>query len=501
MTVLRVVFWDQLTNEVSSLSDLDPSKDFVFMSENWDEVSAVAHHKKKLAFLFSSMRHFDLELQKTGVQTIYSKWQGKGHCPAKELVHWIQKYSIEKIVVTDPTDYKSYLDVKSWQERFGVTVEIREDNRFYCSHKEFALWAKGRKQLRMEFFYREMRKKHAVLMQGNEPEGGQWNYDSENRSPPQEGVTIPCPYQQEVDSITLEVIDLIDREFSENFGDLEPFFLAVDRKGALKALSLFIEERLIHFGKYQDAMIEGQPWMFHSHLSFYLNCGLLTPRECVRAAEKAYQEAKAPLNAVEGFIRQILGWREFVRGVYRLKMPQYSNLNYLEGRRKLPSFYWDGNTKMNCLRQCILETKAHAYAHHIQRLMVLGNFALLTGVDPKELNEWFLIVYADAFEWVEMPNVSGMVLFADGGMLASKPYASSGSYINKMSNYCKNCFYKVSKKTGPDACPFNYLYWDFLDRNRDKLSSNPRLQMPYRTLEKMDREKVGAIKSSVKQLL
>jgi deoxyribodipyrimidine photolyase-related protein len=270
---------------------------------------------------------------------------------------------------------------------------------------------------------------------------------------------------------------------------------------ALHVLDQFIEQRLSHFGDYQDAMIQGEPWIYHSHISFYLNCGLLLPLECVQAAEKAYHQRKAPLNAVEGFIRQIIGWREYVRGIYWLKMPSYAEANFFEANRQLPDFYWTANTKMNCLRSCVLETKQNAYAHHIQRLMVLGNFALLAGIDPKEVNEWFLIVYADAYEWVELPNVSGMILFADGGYLASKPYAAGGNYINKMSDYCKNCNYKVTKKNGPDACPFNYLYWDFLDRNRNKLQSNHRIGMMYKTFDRMGEEKKIAIHNESKIFL
>ena len=241
-------------------------------------------------------------------------------------------------------------------------------------------------------------------------------------------------------------------------------------------------------------MVQGEPWMYHSHISFYINCGLLLPLECVRAAEDAYKSQSAPINAVEGFIRQIIGWREYVRGIYWLKMPEYESLNFLNATRKLPELYWGGDTHMNCLKQCVEETKSNAYAHHIQRLMVLGNFALIAGLNPDEVNEWYMIVYADAYQWVELPNVTGMILYADGGDLGSKPYAASGAYINKMSDYCKSCRYKVSKKNGPDACPFNYLYWDFLMRNDDKLRGNHRLSMIYKTLERMGEEKIRAIK-------
>ena len=331
-------------------------------------------------------------------------------------------------------------------------------------------------------------------MQDNNPIGGQWNYDTENRKPPKDGLKIPLPYIGKIDDITQEVMSLVSQRFEDHFGDLEPFYFAVTRADALQVLDQFIEQRLNHFGDYQDAMIQGEAWMYHSHISFYLNCGLLLPLECIHAAEEAYKNGTAPINSVEGFIRQIIGWREYVRGIYWLKMPKYSDENFLDAKRSLPDFYWTGNTKMNCLSQTILETKQNSYAHHIQRLMVLGNFALLAGINPKEVNEWFLIVYADAYEWVELPNVSGMILFADGGYLASKPYAAGGSYINKMSNYCKNCSYKVTKKNGIDACPFNYLYWNFLDHNRVKLAGNQRISMMYKIFDRMDTEKQATIR-------
>ena len=303
------------------------------------------------------------------------------------------------------------------------------------------------------------------------------------------------------DAITQEVIKLVAERFSDHWGHLEPFDFAVTRSQALQVLQQFIDERLPYFGAYQDAMLENEPWMYHSHLSFYLNCGLLLPLECAQAAEQAYHQGQAPLNAVEGFIRQIIGWREYIRGIYWLKMPDYATVNFFKATRPLPDFYWTANTPMNCLRQCILQTREHAYAHHIQRLMVLGNFALLAGIDPVQVNHWFLIVYADAYEWVELPNVSGMILFADGGYLASKPYAAGGSYIHKMSNYCRSCHYSVTQKQGPQACPFNYLYWDFLIRNRHQLQSNPRIGMMYKTYDRMPPEKQRAIREESQRFL
>jgi deoxyribodipyrimidine photolyase-related protein len=331
-------------------------------------------------------------------------------------------------------------------------------------------------------------------MEPDGPTGGRWNYDDENRKPPARGLNIPPSFAVAPDKITQEVISLVGNAFADHFGDLEPFAYAVTRSDALTALELFIKTRLDRFGDYQDAMVQGEPWMYHSHIGLYLNCGLLLPLECIQKAEEAYRKGHAPLNAVEGFIRQILGWREFVRGLYWLKMPSYKETNFLGAERALPVFYWTADTQMNCLRQAILETRQNAYAHHIQRLMILGNFALLAGLDPNEVNHWFLLVYADAYEWVELPNVSGMALFADGGMLASKPYAASGAYIKKMSNYCDSCSYKVSTKNGPKACPFNYLYWDFIDRNAGKLRGNPRMGFVFKTLDRMSKDKRLAVK-------
>jgi deoxyribodipyrimidine photolyase-related protein len=353
----------------------------------------------------------------------------------------------------------------------------------------------------MEFFYREMRKHHQILMDDKKPVGGKWNYDADNRKKPNTNITIPSSYKVTVDDTTQQVIELVERRVSDHFGDINDFHYAVTRKQALAVLKQFIEQRLVHFGDYQDAMLQKEPWLYHSHIGLYLNCGLLLPMECIDAAQQAYFEEAAPLNAVEGFIRQILGWREFVRGLYWLKMPDYQDKNYLKATRQLPDFFWTAETKMNCFNQCISQTKQHAYAHHIQRLMVIGNFSLLSGLSPDEVNEWFHIVYADAFHWVELPNVTGMILFADGGELASKPYAASGAYINKMSNYCSSCHYDVKAKQGETACPFNYLYWDFFQRHQDKFNNTPRLGFVYNNLTKMDDNKLKQIKQDSERFL
>jgi deoxyribodipyrimidine photolyase-related protein len=503
MSTLRLILGDQLSPEISSLDGFEVSKDTILMCEIWNEATYVKHHKKKIAFLFSAMRHFAEELKASGYNVEYVKLNDKDNTGffKTEVERTIKKYKFDHIVVTHPGEYRVLKDMQSWEQDLGIPVKIKSDDRFLCTTEEFAKWAKDRKQLRLENFYREMRKKYSILMNGSDPVGGQWNYDSENRKPPKSGLKIPKPYSSDADGISQEVIDMVAEHFSDHFGDLDPFYFAVTRDQALQALHLFIEHRLKDFGNFQDAMIEGEPWMYHSHIGFYLNCGLLLPMECVKAAEEAFNQDKAPLNSVEGFIRQIIGWREYVRGIYWLKMPDYANENFFGAKRNLPDFYWTAETKMNCIRQCVLETKKNAYAHHIQRLMVLGNFALISGIDPVQVNEWFLIVYADAYEWVELPNVSGMILFADGGVLASKPYAAGANYINKMSNYCKNCSYQVAKKNGPNACPFNYLYWDFLARNRDKLQSNHRISMMYKTYDRMDEDKKDAINHDSQQFL
>lgn len=501
---LILLLGDQLSEDISSLSDFDRDHDVILMCEVWDEATYVKHHKKKIAFIFSAMRHFAEMLQARGYNVSYVELEAPHNTGSftGEVGRAIQNYHPDRMIVTFPGEYRVLQHMKTWHDIFNIPVEIREDSRFLCTPDEFRAWADNKKSLRMEFFYREMRRKYNILLKDEKPVGGQWNYDSENRKfPSAEALFIPEPYMVQPDEITNEVIELVERRFSNHFGDIKPFYFAVTREDALHVLDRFIIERLSKFGDYQDAMVQGQPWMYHSHISFYLNCGLINPLEVVQRAEMAYTEGKAPLNAVEGFIRQIIGWREYIRGIYWLNMPEYSDHNFLDARRKLPALYWGASTKMNCLKQCVKETKENGYAHHIQRLMVLGNFALITGIDPKEVNEWFLIVYADAYEWVELPNVTGMILFADGGYLGSKPYASTGAYINKMSDYCEGCSYSVTAKTGDNACPFNYLYWDFMMRNEAKLKGNPRLGFTYKNLSAMSDAQKETIRSDANKFL
>ena len=490
MSTFRFVFHDQLNREMTALSDLDPQHDVVVMIESREAFSRVPHHKKKLAFWLSCMRHFADELKQSGVQVLYKTLDEVGEQSLADVLQALcLTHRPERVIMTHPSDYEDWQTMLSLAKTAAWTMDMRADNRFLSSKEDFTAWASGKKQLRMEFYYREMRKRYQVLMDGDQPEGGKWNFDHDNRKPPVSGLTVPAPFVQEPDAITRTCCNLVETVFPEHFGDMAPFYFAVTREQALAALHLFVAERLVDFGKYQDAMLQGQPWMYHSHISFYLNVGLLLPMECIRAAEQAYRAQSAPLNAVEGFIRQIMGWREYVWGIYWLKMPDYAKCNGLNAQRDLPAFYWDAKTDMNCLRQCVDETKRHAYAHHIQRLMVLGNFALIAGLHPDAVNQWYHLVYADAYQWVELPNVTGMILFADGGYLGSKPYAASGAYINKMSDYCRGCAYDVKQKSGEKACPFNYLYWNFLQENQEKFIKNQRMRMIYATLAKMTDER------------
>lgn len=503
MSSLCFILGDQLSPYISSLKAINKKTDTILMCEVKRELTYVKHHKKKVVFLFSAMRHFAKDLVQKGYNVIYTKLDDleNGGSFTAEVTRIKNSTAIDRIVVTYPSEYRVLQEVQSWSELLNTSVEVVDDDRFICSISEFSRWSQNRKQMRMEFFYRYMRIKHNILMEAGGPVGGQWNYDKENRKRPKKKLIVPKPFSVAKDNITREVISVVERHCSSHFGDIEPFTLGVTRQHALDALALFVQERLVKFGDYQDAMIESEPWMYHAHLSFYLNCGLLLASECIDSAEQAYYQGQAPLNAVEGFIRQILGWREYIRGIYWLQMPGYEDKNFFSAKKKLPELYWTAETKMNCLKQCVSTTKKHAYAHHIQRLMVLGNFALIAGLNPKHVSEWFLIVYADAYQWVELPNVLGMVLFADGGYLASKPYAAGGSYINRMSDYCKNCQYKVSKKTGADACPFNYLYWNFLVTNKAQLRDNPRLAMMYKAYERMDNEQKELIAQDSKRFL
>ena len=472
------------------------------MAEVLEEATYVRHHKKKIAFLFSAMRHFADELARSGWRVDYTKLDHDENAGSLrgEAVRALARHRLSRVVVTEPGEWRLHDEMAGWEDAIGCSVEIRSDDRFIATREEFESWAMGRKQLRMEYFYREMRKKIGLLMEGDKPVGGKWNFDSENRKPASDDLFLPQPKQFAPDKITRDVLRLVGERFHDHFGDLEPFWFGVTREQAEASLHYFVDRCLPHFGDYQDAMLTGQRFLYHSVLSHYINCGLLDSLATCKRVALAYENGDAPINAAEGFIRQIIGWREFVRGIYWLKMPDYSRVNFFGADRPLPAFFWTGDTHMHCIAEAVGQTKEDAYAHHIQRLMVTGNFAMLAGVSPTEIHEWYLAVYADAYEWVELPNVIGMSQFADGGALGSKPYAASGSYINKMSNYCSSCRYDVKQKTGDQACPFNALYWDFLARNQDKLGDNPRLRNPYATWRRMSDDRQREYRKSAAEL-
>lgn len=500
---LVVVLGDQLSPALPSLRAAEKSRDIVLMCEVMEEATYVRHHKKKIALIFSCMRHFADELRTAGWTVDYRTLDQTGPAGSfgAEVERAVARYKPASVAITSPNEWRVLEMVRGWPSRLGCPIEITDDDRFICARQEFETWAKGRKQLRMEYFYRDMRRKTGLLMDGDEPAGGRWNFDQENRKPAKAGLSMPQPKRFSPDKTTKDVLRLVAGRFEAHFGDLEPFWFGVTRVHANQALAHFIETGLPRFGDFQDAMLEGEAFLFHSVLSIYMNIGLLDPLAVCRAVETAWRQGNVPLNAAEGYIRQIIGWREYVRGIYWLKMPEYVARNHFDHRRPVPEFYWSGETDMACLRAAIGQTKREAYAHHIQRLMLTGNFALLAGVSPQALHEWYLAVYADAFEWVELPNTLGMSQFADGGLLASKPYVASGAYINRMSNHCKGCTYDVAKPHGPGSCPFNGLFWHFLSRHQGKLRSNPRLSQMYRTWDRFTEERRQSTLASAEDVL
>lgn len=503
MTRLHVVLGDQLSNGLSSLSDLGPD-DIVLMAEVMGECSYVPHHVHKIVLVLSAMRHFAEALRRRGVRVDYRRLDDPDntHTLRGEVIRAAAAHRVTEIIVTEPGEWRVLADMRTWPEHCSCAVDIRGDDRFLSSIGQFRDWAAGRRSLRMEFFYRDMRRSHAILLDAQDgPEGGQWNFDHDNRKKLPASVVPPTTPRFAPDDTTREVMALVAERFPDNIGSVGNFALPVTRDQALAMLDDFITRRLPDFGDWQDSMKAGNPHLFHSLVSTSLNCGLLGPLEICQRAEAAYRAGTAPLNAVEGFIRQILGWREYIRGIYWLKMPEYRNINALDASRQLPSFYWSGKTKMRCMAEAVGATIEHAYAHHIQRLMITGNFALLAGLDPGEVDQWYLSVYADAYEWVELPNTRGMALFADGGIVGSKPYAASGAYINKMSDYCGKCQYDVKDAVGANACPFNALYWDFIDRHADRFAGNNRMAMPLMGLKKMAPDKRTAIKARAASFL
>ena len=497
MTILVPILGDQLSMTLASLMAVSKTEAVVLMMEVATEATAVKYHQKKIAFLFSAMRHFAAELAAAGWVVDYVRFDDPANSQSfdGEIVRAAGRHKADRIVAVEAGEWRVIHAQQGWSALAGVPCEILSDDRFLSSRAEFAEWREGRKRVVMEDFYRGMRRQTGILMDGGEPVQGRWNFDLENRKTPAKGMVYPDLPEFEPDAITNDVLALVATRFGSHFGDLLPFSYAVTRHQALACLADFIDNRLAQFGDFQDALVEGEDHLFHSQLSALLNCGLLLPLEVCQAAEAAFRAGDVPINAAEGFIRQILGWREYVRGIHWVAGPDYATRNHLQAERDLPAFYWTGDTDLHCLGEAISATKRNAHAHHIQRLMVLGNFAMLIGADPVQVHEWYLIVYDDAYEWVETPNVIGMSQFADGGLMGSKPYAAGGAYINRMSDHCKHCRYKVKLRTGPGACPFNSLYWDFLARHREVLKGNQRLWRMYDGWDRFDAGEQAAIRA------
>ncbi len=499
---LRVILGDQLSPAIAALAGLDPGADTVLMAEVMGECTYVPHHPQKIALVLAAMRHFARALRARGVAVRYVALDDPANTGtlAGEVARACAALKPDAIIATEPGEYRVLEAMRGWAEQTGIPCEIRDDTRFLCSRADFAAWAGSKKQLRMEFFYREMRRRHRILMEGDDPVGGKWNYDPENRKSLPAGLAPPEAKRFPPTAETREVLALVAARFADHYGSLDGFDWPVTARDAEAGFADFLARRLPGFGDWQDAMAADRDFMFHSLVSVPLNLGLLDPLDLCRRAEAEYEAGRAPLNAVEGFIRQILGWREFIRGIYWRHMPGYATLNALGADLPLPDFYWTGATDMRCMAQAIGQTLRRAYAHHIQRLMVTGNFALLAGIAPDAVDRWYLAVYADAYEWVEMPNTRGMALHADGGIVGSKPYAASSAYIARMSDYCAGCHYDVKDATGPRACPFNALYWDFIARHADRFAANPRMAMPVRTWHKMAEPKRRALRDRAAEL-
>ena len=487
---LVLVLGDQLSPNLSALTAANPSQDIIVMAEVMGEGTSVPHHPQKIALILSAMRHHAHALRAAGWTVAYSRLDDPDNSQTipGELLRRAAQHGAAQVLATHPGEWRL---VQALQDQ-PLPVTILPDDRFLCPPQAFQDWAEGRKDWRMEWFYRDMRRRTGLLMQGDKPAGGQWNFDHDNRKPARPDMLRPKPLRFAPDGTTQQVLALVASRFA-HFGTLDGFAWPVTREQALLAMAHFMAHSLPRFGDEQDAMLAADPFLSHSLLSAALNIGLLDPMEICRAAETEWAAGRVPINAAEGFIRQIIGWREFVRAIWLHQGPAYLTQNALGHTAPLPAAFWGAPTRMACISAAVAQTRTLAYAHHIQRLMVTGNFALLAGTDPAQVHEWYLSVYIDAFEWVESPNALGMSQFADGGLLGSKPYVSSGAYIDRMSDYCGTCAYSVKDKTGPKACPFNLLYWHFLNRHRDRFARNPRMAPMYRTWDKMDTSRRATI--------
>lgn len=487
------ILGNQLNKELEGFRKIDPREDVILLIESRERSQWRKVHKQKLVLIFSAMRHFAEELRKSGYSVDYRKAQNF----TEGLKEHFEDYDSTVCLIHEPTDY-FIRNLFKQKIRFEI---LSEKPLFIVEKKQWEKYLPKERPWKQEKVYQRLRKEQNILMDEERPIGGKWSYDTENRKPPKEGLRFEEPLKFPPDEITRAVIEKVKQEYPEHFGEMEDFSWPVTRENGLRTLDHFIDQRLKTFGDYQDAMMTEDPWMSHSLLSGVINTGLIAPREVIEKAETAYHEGKAPLSSVEGFIRQVLGWREYIRGVYLQSMPEYEKQNYFDHQNPLPAYYWTGKTDMHCVSTAVKEVIGNGYNHHIQRLMVLGNWANLLRVKPQEVSNWFLEAYVDAYDWVVLPNVLGMALYADGGLMSTKPYVSSGKYIQRMSNYCKSCKYNINDKTGDQACPFHALYWTFLEDHRDLLENNPRMRLMYANWDRQKSAQKGAILKKGRELL
>jgi len=491
--ILRIILGDQLNPQHSWFKKQDPEV-LYFFQEVRSETDYVVHHIQKVVGIFLGMRHFSNHLQTQGHKVKYLKINDKDNLQSfvGNIKQLTKEFEIKKIEYQEPDEYRVDQDLKELHH-LGIPAEMVSSEHFLTQRMEVMELFKGKKTYLMENFYRKMRIKWNILInQAEQPLEGKWNFDQENRKKWDSQIPIPPPLEFKHDPKSV-VADL-EQAKVKTMGRMDPHSSVwpVNREEALQVFHFFLDCLLPFFGDFQDTMVQNERFLFHSRISFALNVKMLHPLEVIKSVEKAYLDGKVKINQAEGFIRQILGWREFVRGIYWAEMPQYSKLNHFSHNNPLPDFFWTGQTDMNCLAQSIGQSLDHAYAHHIQRLMIIGNYALIAGIDPDEVDRWYLGVYMDAFEWVELPNTRGMSQFADGGKLATKPYASSANYIHKMSNYCQHCKFNPKEKKGPNACPFNQKYWDFIGRNSDSFRKNPRMSMMVKLWEKQNQNSLSS---------
>ncbi|MAY22340.1 MAG: cryptochrome/photolyase family protein [Flavobacteriaceae bacterium] len=503
--ILRLLLGDQLNSNHSWFQEKD-DKYLYFMAEMRQETDYVVHHIQKIAGFFLAMRNFSESIKEQGHKVIY--WTLDEEENTQSLTENLQKIFKEQDITQFeyqyPDEYRLDQQLKEFCKKINIPSEAYDTEHFYTQREDLASFFKGKKQIVMEYFYRDMRKKHHILMVNDkDPEGGKWNYDKSNRK--KWKGTPAIPERELIKNDVSEIVKMIQERNVKTFGNIEvdAFPWPTSRKESLQLLDYFCDHLLVNFGDFQDAMDPNEKFLFHSKLSFSLNIKMITPMEVIDQVIDTWKNNKESIDIsqVEGFVRQILGWREFMRGMYWKEMPEYASKNELNCKNPLPDFYWTGDTQMNCLKHAISQSLDNAYAHHIQRLMITGNYALLTQTDPDEVDDWYLGIYIDALQWVEITNTRGMSQWADGGLIATKPYVSSGSYINKMSNYCKDCHYKVSKKTGEDACPFNALYWNFIDEKQDYFKDNQRMSMMLSLLHKMDKDLLQEYKERAQHII